>query len=445
MNFMPKTSKDMRHEATRQEYITRAVFSLTGYGLLFTTIIMIVVNIMIGQPMWWPVILMLEMGVLILLGSLLVHAKRWRVARYLIPLIFILLGSYITAQPSLGVAGVLAYALAVMLTAILFNTRAQWFTVLFSVLTYLYASWVSREYILTTYVSIGLIVAICLSGVAILQWLSSVLLTRALEDLSEEMAIRDESERKVHQKENILAATAKSAQLLLDSPDWRSKINELLTLLGKSTNASHAYLFENHPDQNGDPVISQKYEWVADGQLPDIDNPDYQNVPLVDEKMTDWYVTLSRGRPFYNTTKSLEARWADSLSRHNIKTLLDVPIFVDGHWWGVLGFDDCIHEMPWSQAEVDAVKISAGLLGSAIKNQAANAELRASEDKFQTAFHETFVPMVIGRISDRVILDSNEAFLNLTGYTREESLNKTASQLRLWSSEDEYRQYQQMM
>jgi PAS domain S-box-containing protein len=445
MNFMPKTSKDMRHEATRQEYITRAIFSLTGYGLLFTTIIMIVVNIMIGQPMWWPVILMLEVGILILPGILLVQSKRWRVARYLIPLIFILLGSYVTAQPTLGVAGVMAYALAVMLTAILFNTKAQWFTVLFSVLAYLYASWVSREYILTTYVSIGLIVAICLSGVAILQWLSSVLLTQALEDLSEEMTIRDESERKVHQKENILAATAKSAQLLLDSPDWRSKIKELLALLGKSTNASHAYLFENHPDQNGDPVISQKYEWVADGQLPDIDNPDYQNVPLVDDKMTDWYVTLSQGRPFYNTTKSFEARWADSLSRHNIKTLLDVPIFVDGHWWGVIGFDDCVHEMPWSQAEVDAVQISAGLLGSAIKNQAANAELRASEDKFQTAFHETFVPMVIGRISDRVILDSNEAFLNLTGYTREESLNKTASQLRLWSSEDEYKQYQQMM
>jgi PAS domain S-box-containing protein len=446
MNFLPRTSKDMRHEATRQEYITRAVFSLTGYGLLFTTIIMIVVNIMIGQPMWWPVILMLEMGVLILFGSLLVQAKRWRVARYLIPLIFMLLGSYITTQPSLGVAGVLAYALAVMLTAILFNTRAQWLTVLFSVLAYLYASWVSREYILTTYVSIGLIVAICLSAVAILQWLSSVLLTQALEDLSEEMSIRNESERKVHQKENILAATAKSAQLLLDSPDWKSRINELLALLGKATNASHAYLFENHHDQNRNPVTSQKYEWVAEGQMPEIDNPEYQNVPLKEEKTTmDWYGIVSEGRPFYNTTNSFEADWANSLRRSNIKTLLDVPIFVDGHWWGVLGFDDCVHEMPWSQAEVDAVQISAGLLGSAIKNQAANEEIRASEDKFQTAFHETFVPMVIGRISDRVILDTNEAFLNLTGYTREESLHKTAAELRLWSSEDEYRQYQQMM
>ncbi len=395
--------------------------------------------------MWWPVILMFEMGILILLGSLLVRAKRWRVARYLIPLIFILLGSYITSQPSLGVAGVLAYTLSVMLTAILFNSKAQWFTVLFSVLAYLYASWISREYDLTTYVSIGLIVAICLSGVAILQWLSSILLTQALEDLSDEMTIRNESERKVHQRENILAATAKSAQLLLDSQDWRSKINELLGLLGNATNASHAYLFENHADENGRPLTSQKYEWVAEGQMPEIDNPDYQNVPLLEEKMTDWYGLISLGRPFYNTTKTFEAGWADTFSRNKIKTLLDVPVFVDGHWWGVLGFDDCVHEMSWSQAEVDAVQISAGLLGSAIKNQAANEELRASEDKFQTAFHETFVPMVIGRISDRIILDSNEAFLNLIGYTREESLHKTASELRLWSSEDEYRQYKQMM
>jgi PAS domain S-box-containing protein len=445
MYLLPKTSKDMRHEATRQEYITRAVFSLTGYGLLFTTIIMIVVNIMIGQPMWWPVILMLEMGGLILFGILLVQTNRWRVARYLIPLIFILLGTYITAQPSLGVAGILAYALAVMLTAILFNTKAQWFTVLFSVLAYLYASWVSREYILTTYISIGLIVAICLSGVAILQWLASVLLTQALEDLSEEMTIRNESERQVHQKENILAATAKSAQLLLDSTDWKSRINELLALLGKATNASHAYLFENHDNAHGEPVTSQRYEWVAEGQVSEIDNPDYQNVPLFEENIREWHGFVSNGKPFYNSTKSFMPEWANTPSRKEIKTLLDVPVFVDGKWWGVLGFDDCVNEMPWSQAEVGAMQIAAGLLGSAIKNQAANEELRSSEDKFQTAFHETFVPMVIGRVSDRVILDSNEAFLHLTGYTHEEVLYRSASDLKLWSSEEEYQKYLLLM
>lgn len=435
----------MRHEATRQEFITRAVFLLTGYGLLFTILISIIVNVMIGQPMWWPVVLMLEMGVLIGLGWFITRAGHWRTARYLIPLIFIVLGTYITTQPDLGVAGVLEYALAVILTAVLFSTRAQWLTVVLSEIAYLWASWISGEYSLTNYVSIGLIVGICLSGVAILQWLSSGLLGRALEDLNEEILIRTISEEKVQQKENILAATAKSAQLLLDSQDWRNNINELLALLGTATNASHAYLFENHQDRNGQPVTSQKYEWVAEGEIAEIDNPDYQNVPLLEPKMNDWYNIVSQGKPFYNTTDSFEAGWADTFSRNKIKTLLDVPVFVEGHWWGVLGFDDCVNEMPWSQAEVDAVQISAGLLGSTIKNQIANEELRASEDKFQTAFHETFVPMVIGRISDRVILDTNEAFLNLTGYTREESLYKTASELKLWSSADEYKQYQQMM
>ena len=111
----------MQHEATRQEYVTRAVFSLTGYGLLFTIVVCIIVNIAIGQPMWWPVQLMLQMGLLIGLGWIIVRAGHWRAARYLIPLVFIFLGTYVTAQPdlNLGAAGVLEYVLAVILTAIL--------------------------------------------------------------------------------------------------------------------------------------------------------------------------------------------------------------------------------------------------------------------------------------------------------------------------------------
>ncbi len=442
MNFIPKTSKDMRHEEARQEYITRAIFTLTSHGLFLTFILSVIINILIGQPAWWPVILILEMGILLALGWLIIRANHWKIARYLLPAMFVALGTYITFQPELGVVGVLQYALAIILTALLFNIRAQWWTVLLSVVAFITASGLSGEYSLETHISIGLIVTISLSGIAILNWLSSELLTRALKDLSQESTNRNKSEEVVRQKGNILAATAKSAQLLLDSPDWRSNINELLALLGESTNASHAYVFENSIDERGELVTSQKFEWAAEGQVSEINNPDFQNVPLLEENMKDWYDLLSIGKPFYNTTNTFGADWANSVSRRKIKTLLDVPIFVDGKWWGVIGFDDCGGEMPWSQSEVDAMQISAGLLGSAIKNQASNEEVRASEDKFQTAFHETFVPMVIGRISDRVIIDSNEAFLNLTGYTLEETFLHSASELKLWSNEEEYQQYQ---
>jgi signal transduction histidine kinase len=49
---------------------------------------------------------------------------------------------------------------------------------------------------------------------------------------------------------------------------------------------------------------------------------------------------------------------------------LEVPIFVNGKEWGAIGFDDFEKEREWTIAEVDALKIAAGVLGAAIKRQA---------------------------------------------------------------------------
>ena len=243
----------------------------------------------------------------------------------------------------------------------------------------------------------------------------------------------------------LLDAIAQSAVKLLEAPDWRTEINDLLKLLGEATNASHAYLFENHLGKNRQIVTSQKYEWVGVGQKPEINNPDFQNVPVLEEGMSEWYSMVSAGKPFYNTTKIFEAIWQDTPGRQEIKTLLDVPIFVDGNWWGVIGFDDCEREMAWSKAEIHAMQVASSMLGAAIKRQQTDAALRASEDKFHTTFHHTFVPMVIGRLSDRTIVDINEAFSNELGYSRDEAIGRNASDLRLWVDPDEHTKHQELL
>lgn len=247
------------------------------------------------------------------------------------------------------------------------------------------------------------------------------------------------------QRDALLDAIAQSALKLLETPDWHKEIHDLLRLLGEATNASHAYLFENHMDENLELVTSQKYEWVGPGQRAEIDNPDFQNVPIMEKGMSDWVSMVSNGKPFYNSTKIFRPEWTDMLSRHEIKTLLDVPIFVDGNWWGVIGFDDCVREMAWSQAEVNAMQAAARLLGAAIKRQRTDEALRVSEDKFQTTFHQTFVPMAICRISDRTILDVNEAFCDLTGYSLEEAINQKESELKIWVDQNEYKQHRELL
>ncbi len=243
----------------------------------------------------------------------------------------------------------------------------------------------------------------------------------------------------------LLSAIAQSALKLLEAPDWRTEINELLRLLGEATNASHAYLFENHLDENQQLVTSQSYEWVGVGQKVEINNPDFQNVPLLEDGLAAWYQKLSRGKPFYDTTKIFPSNWTNTLSRLEIKTLLDVPIFVDGSFWGVIGFDDCVREMPWSQVEVDAMQAAAGMLGAAIKRQQTDEALRASEKKFHTTFHNTLIPMTIGRDSNRTILDVNQAFCDHFGYSRGELINRKASELRLWADEEEHSRHNKLI
>ena len=56
--------------------------------------------------------------------------------------------------------------------------------------------------------------------------------------------------------------------------------------------------------------------------------------------------------------------------------MIELPLFVKGEWWGTIGLDDMRDEREWTTAEIDALKIAAGILSAAIQRQ--KAELSRS-------------------------------------------------------------------
>ena len=59
-------------------------------------------------------------------------------------------------------------------------------------------------------------------------------------------------------------------------------------------------------------------------------------------------------------------------------------------------------------------------------------DLRESEEKFSAAFYTSPNLMVITRISDGTILEVNDGYSRLLGYSRTESIGKTTAELSIW-------------
>jgi diguanylate cyclase (GGDEF)-like protein/PAS domain S-box-containing protein len=63
----------------------------------------------------------------------------------------------------------------------------------------------------------------------------------------------------------------------------------------------------------------------------------------------------------------------------------------------------------------------------------AQEALRASEERYRTAFQTSLDAITINRLSDGTYVDVNKAFLDIVGYKREEVIGRTSVELEIWA------------
>ncbi len=80
----------------------------------------------------------------------------------------------------------------------------------------------------------------------------------------------------------------------------------------------------------------------------------------------------------------------------------------------------------------DLFKINEALKRDIAKRMKAEEALLASEDKFSKAFHSSPDAIMISLPKDGLIIDTNEGFEAITGYSPEESIDKTTFELDIW-------------
>ncbi len=155
-------------------------------------------------------------------------------------------------------------------------------------------------------------------------------------------------------------AIARCSHLLLNNrPDAVSKT---LNILLEVADADRVYIFENHATEDGTLLASQKYEATRKDIAPQIDNPELQGVPY--SVFPWWKEMLEQEKIINEQTRNLPPAEKELLESQGVKSVLILPIYLDGKWNGFIGFDDVQKERYWSQDEVQLLQMAARIYGS---------------------------------------------------------------------------------
>ena len=232
---------------------------------------------------------------------------------------------------------------------------------------------------------------------------------------------RRQAASELRNRDAILETVRFAAERFLsETCGWEESVRAVLKRLGEATEASRVYVFENYVGEDGELRATQRYEWVAPGVSAQIDNTLLKALPYRAAGFSRWEEVLGQGDLVHGHTRDFPKSEQPELRAEDILSIVIVPIFVEGEWWGFVGFDECLAEREWSAAEMDALKAAASTLGAAVRRRRAEEALRESERLYRTVIEQVTENICLVDVETKHIVGANPTFQEALGYTQEE-------------------------
>jgi len=228
---------------------------------------------------------------------------------------------------------------------------------------------------------------------------------------------------KLERLNDYFKATDTVASLLFKSKNIRKQVGELLEVLGRAAGASRCYWLENQGDSSGRVCMTLRSEWCVERIVPLIDNSLLQNIPY-ENAFPRWYRELSAGRIISGLVADFPDEERAILEPYNIKSILLIPLFVKKDFQGFIGFDSCIDEKLWQDAEVNLLRSAADSISKAFEFEQSDREMKESEARYREIYEKTYDMWYLHDMEGR-FLEVNPAVQRIAGYNEEELLSMT--------------------
>ncbi|HUQ22864.1 MAG TPA: PAS domain S-box protein [Gaiellaceae bacterium] len=186
--------------------------------------------------------------------------------------------------------------------------------------------------------------------------------------------LRARAERDLKNRDAILEAVSRSAESFFAHPSLDGAMADLMQVLGQATGASRAYVFENLPGESPAPLTQRRVIWAEPAWTTTVDDPRLGHV-RPSPHFPRWAELMGRGEAINSPTRALPDEEREAFALIDCLSIMAVPVFVEGSWWGFIGFEDCENERDWSSAETDALRAASGLVAAAVNRERAERDL----------------------------------------------------------------------
>jgi diguanylate cyclase (GGDEF)-like protein/PAS domain S-box-containing protein len=180
---------------------------------------------------------------------------------------------------------------------------------------------------------------------------------------------------------SLLAAIARSAEELTSGKGWPDGVIDLMADLGRITRVSRVWIFQLIELTDDHIIQDYPFEWADRNDHVQLSlsrfntfrkdlkhaSPEYMQM-LESRKRGEWQSMVVSQLP--------EGELKEDLASQGILSMLTIPIIVEGKWWGILGFDDCLREYRWSEVEIALLRTATYLLSNAILRDRLSAKTK---------------------------------------------------------------------